>query len=106
MTQAANETQNRATSEKPADVLHDSWLKVTIWKNEGKKSPFYTAVPSRTYKDKDGNLQNGTSFTRIEALRLSRLLAKAYDRIAQLIAKDKLDAAAADLEAMEQENQQ
>lgn len=97
-----NETQ----TDKPVKTFNDGWLKVSIWKNEGEKGQFYTAIPTRTYKDKSTDkLVNGNSYTGAELLRLARLLTKAHDHIVRLRVKDKLDAKAADLEDPEEQGQ-
>lgn len=97
---------NETETDKPVKTFNDGWLKVSIWKNEGNKGPFYTAIPSRTYKDAEADrLVNGNSYTGAELLRLAHLLTKAHDHITRLRAKDRLEAKAADLEDPEEQDQ-
>ena len=65
---------------RPADVIRDSNLKATLWRNEGDKGPYYATELARTYKDDDGNLRDTNSFIATDLLRVSELARKAYDR--------------------------
>ena len=49
---------------RPADVIRDSNLKATLWRNEGDKGPYYATELARTYKDDDGNLPTPEEITR------------------------------------------
>lgn len=74
---------------KPETTLRDGSISVTIWKNASANGPFYTAEAQRTYTDADGVIKNAASFSRNEILRVSRLMTKAYDLIAELVSFDK-----------------
>lgn len=73
---------------RPADVIRDSNLKATLWRNEGDKGPYYATELARTYKDDEGNLRDTNSFIATDLLRVSELARKAYDRSAALRRED------------------
>ena len=56
---------------KPVRTLRDGLLKAAIWKNQGTESVFYSVTFERSYKDKDGNFKDTSSFTGVDLLRLS-----------------------------------
>ena len=64
----------------PADVIRDSNLKATIWRNEGEDGPFYATTFARSYKDRDGEYRDTGSFVGTDLLKLSELARAAYNR--------------------------
>lgn len=76
----------------PIATLRDGAIKATIWKNFGEKGNFYSVEFSRTYKDGD-EYKNAHSFSGQEPLQVARIAEKAYDRIAELRAAEKKEAA-------------
>ncbi|NQW11397.1 MAG: hypothetical protein HQ481_16145 [Alphaproteobacteria bacterium] len=68
----------------PVDVLRDSNLKASIWRNEADKGPFFATTFARTYKDEDGQYRDTHSFVGSDLLKLSELARKAYDRTTAL----------------------
>lgn len=72
----------------PAAKLRDGAITVTIWRNEHTQSDetkvHYSAVLSRSYKDKNDEWQNTDQLSSRELLKASRLLEKAYDEILTL----------------------
>lgn len=71
---------NEPKPTKPAEVIRDSNLKATLWRNESEKGPYYATEFSRTYTDGDGKPRDSRSFVGSDLLRLSELARKAYDR--------------------------
>jgi hypothetical protein len=72
------------TKQRPVESLRDGAIKASIWRNESENGAFFAVTFARTYKDKDGNLQDTNSFSGAELLRLARLADKAYDRAGKL----------------------
>ncbi len=61
------------TPNQPFDVLRDGALKATLWENEGQSGPFLSITLSKTYEDRNGDLQDGNSFAGGELLRIAEL---------------------------------
>lgn len=78
----------------PADVIRDTNLKATIWRNESEKGPFYATSFARTFRDQDGQLHDTNSFVAADLLKLSELARKAYDRTTELRRDDREQAKA------------
>lgn len=66
----------------PLATLRDGPVKVTIWENQGEKGVWYSVDPGRTYTDKDGKKKTAESFSGTDILKISRLLNRAYEYIA------------------------
>jgi hypothetical protein len=62
---------------KPAHKIQHRGLCVTLWKNDGKNGPFYTATPSRRYKQ-DEQWQDSDSFGEDDLLLLAELAKEAH----------------------------
>lgn len=73
-------------NQRPIAKISDGRISVSLWKNDGEKKPHFAATFSRVYADAKGNLQNSTSFTGVELLKLARLSHLAYDEIKRLAA--------------------
>lgn len=71
---------------RPVTKITDGRLSASVWRNESEKREFYAVTFSRVYVDADGNLQNSTSFSNVELLKLSRLAMLAYDEVKRLTA--------------------
>ena len=84
----------RQPSPGPADVLRDTNLKASIWRNEGESGPYYATTFSRFYRDKDGEFRESQSFVAADLLKLSRLADKAYERTGELRREDREQARA------------
>ncbi|MEM9450279.1 MAG: hypothetical protein AAGA75_17320 [Cyanobacteria bacterium P01_E01_bin.6] len=80
------------TRSKPVETIRDGRIKATIWRNQGEKGAFFPVTFSRTYKDGEGNLQDGDSFTKTELLKVLRLADRAYDTVLGLEAAEKQEA--------------
>ena len=72
-----------------ADVIRDTNLKATIWRNEAENGPFYATTFTRTFKDRDGEYRDTHSFVAADLLKLSELARKAYDRTTELRREDR-----------------
>ena len=69
-------------SNAPAKKIRIGFVTATVWKNENDGKSFYTVVLSRSYKDNDGNWQNGDSLNQDDLLNAAWTLQKANDWIA------------------------
>lgn len=80
------------TNKKPAKTLRYGGLKATIWMNPGSDGrPNYLSVSyTRTYKDDQGEIQETTSFSEIDNLKLGILQHQAAVTIANLKAEAKV----------------
>ena len=74
--------------QRPAHTIRYGRLKVSIWKQESDKGPWYNAVPSRTYRDQGGNWQSSDSYGRDELLLLAKLANDANTWIWRQLAKE------------------
>jgi hypothetical protein len=75
-------------SQKPVVNLRDGFLSASVWQNEGEKGSFYAVTFSRAYIDDAGKIQNTSSYSGGDLLKLSRLAEHAYDAIKQLVAEN------------------
>lgn len=64
----------------PAHTIRSGAIKVTIWRNEGEKGPWYSATPSRSYKQGD-SWKDSDSFGEDDLLTVSKLLDMAHSWI-------------------------
>ena len=65
---------------KPAHTIRGSagsGLKVTIWRHESDKGPWFTATPTRSYKTQDGQWKESTSFNQEQWLELGEMFREA-----------------------------
>lgn len=67
---------------KPAHKIVHRNIAVTIWKNDGKNGPFYTATPSRRFKQGE-QWQDSDSFSEDDLLLLTKLLDQAHSWISE-----------------------
>lgn len=65
-------------SNTPAHKLQDGALRVTIWRNINDKGTFYTATPSRGYKNGDDAWKETDSLNNDDILAMAELLREAY----------------------------
>jgi len=65
---------------KPAHKISHRGITVTIWKNEGKTGPWYSATPSRSYKQGD-EWKSSDRFDCDDLLPLAKLLDQAHSWI-------------------------
>jgi hypothetical protein len=62
---------------KPAHKIRHRNITVTIWKNSGDKGAWYSATPSRTYKQNE-EWKESDSFGEDDLLLLAQLLTEAH----------------------------
>jgi hypothetical protein len=68
---------------KPAHTIRGipgSGLELTIWEHRSEKGPWYSATPSRSYKDGE-QWKESTSFSQQDFLELAAMFRDAYDWI-------------------------
>lgn len=73
-TTMSDDTQAR----RPEETLREGPLKAAIWRNEGENGAYHSVTVSRTYKDRDGKLQDTQSFRPKDMLGLSELARRAH----------------------------
>ena len=71
-------------TDKPIDTIRDGRISASIWENTSEKGTWYSVAIQRVYTSKDGEIQNSSSFSVDDLLKVSRLSAKAYDRCVEL----------------------
>lgn len=80
---------------KPTAKIRDGMLTATIWKNDtkandkGEVGSFYSVDIKRSFKDKNDEWQETSSFTNAELLRVANLATSAYNHILHLRKDDK-----------------
>lgn len=63
---------------RPEETLREGPLKAAIWRNEGENGAYHSVTVARTYKDRDGNLQDTQNFRAKDMLGLSELARRAH----------------------------
>ncbi len=66
------------TPRRPEETLREGPLKAAIWRNEGENGAYHSVTVARTYKDREGNLQDTQSFRPKDMLGLSELARRAH----------------------------
>lgn len=69
---------------RPAETLREGSLKAAIWRNENDKGTYHSVTLARTYKDRDGNLQDTNSFRSKDMLALSELARRTHHQSQEL----------------------
>ena len=77
-----------APKQRPAHELRFGRLKLTIWRQESDKGPWYSIVPTRSYRDPQGNWHSAQSFGLDDLLLLGKMCDLADTWIRQQKAKD------------------
>ena len=67
-----------APKQRPAFEARYGRLKVTVWRQESDKGPWFSTVPTRSYKDNQGNWKTSSSFGRDDLLLMAKLLEQAH----------------------------
>ena len=65
----------------PLETLRDGRLKATIWENEGESGKYHTVTLAKVYEDRNGQLQETSSFSAGELLRVAELAREAHGAI-------------------------
>ena len=66
------------TSNRPQETLREGPLKAAIWRNDGDSGAYHSVTLARTYKDKDGELRDTSSFRSKDLLGLAELARRAH----------------------------
>lgn len=80
--QTMSDDQN--TPRRPEETLREGPLKAAIWRNEGENGAYHSVTVARTYKDREGNLQDTQSFRPKDMLSLSELTRRAHHNAHEL----------------------
>jgi len=68
----------------PVESHRDGRVRATIWKQYSEQGDFYTASIASLYQDKNGDIQEGNSFTDTNLLKLSEISRRTYMRMREL----------------------
>lgn len=63
---------------RPEETIREGSRKAAIWRNEGENGAYHSVTVARTYKDRDGNLQDTQSFRPKDMLGLSELARRVH----------------------------
>lgn len=72
------EFQNNTQPRRPEETVREGPLKAAIWRNEGERGAYHSVTVARTYKDRDGKLQDTQSFRSQDMLGLAELARRAH----------------------------
>ena len=78
-----NQQQSLGKGNSPKETLWDGSIKAAIFENQLENGVSYSVEPGRIYTDAQNQIREAKSFSGSEALRVSRLIQKAYDRIGE-----------------------
>ena len=62
----------------PVETLREGPLKAALWRNESERGAYHSVTLARTYKDREGQLQETSSFRAKDMLGLSELARRAH----------------------------
>lgn len=69
------------TTRRPEETLREGSLKAAIWRNEGENGAYHSVTVARTYKNRDGQLQDTQSFRAKDLLGLSELARQTHHTV-------------------------
>lgn len=72
------QTMSDDHTNRPTETLREGALKAAIWRNESETGAYHTVTVARTYKDKDGNLQDTSSLRGKDMLSLAELARRTH----------------------------
>ncbi len=93
------------TKQPPADTLRLNGLKATIWRNETQNGVMFNTSIVRTYRDKDGNYHDTTTFGQRDLPALGSLVDMAIARVSELSDQERSRNSKAAAKAAEKQNQ-
>lgn len=80
-----NENQQKGNSQQPVDRIKVGTVEIPIWRNEGSGGEFFKAgSPQVSYKDVNGNFQDGKNYGVMDLLALSKAADMAAERVMEL----------------------
>jgi hypothetical protein len=85
----AEDEQQAAPGKRPIATVRVENVEAAIWSNLGEKGTFYNVTFSRKYEDKEGKLQNSTSFGAADLLAIPLASSEAFKKIQELRQKDR-----------------
>lgn len=71
-------TMSDDITQRPQETLREGSLKAAIWRNESERGAYHSVTLARTYKDRERNLQDTSSFSAKDMLGLSELARGAH----------------------------
>ncbi|MEM6914203.1 MAG: hypothetical protein AAF511_09520 [Pseudomonadota bacterium] len=78
------QTEAQSQPRRPEETLREGSLKAAIWRNEGKKGAYHQVTLARTYKDRDGQFQDTSSFRSQDMLGLAELARRTHHEVQEL----------------------
>jgi hypothetical protein len=78
-----------AKKQRPVFEARYGRLKVSVWRQESEKGPWFNVVLNRTYKDEAGQWQNSNSFGARDLLEVAKLCDQAHTWIYRELAKER-----------------
>lgn len=76
--------QSQGQPRRPEETVREGPLKAAIWRNDNENGAYHSVTVARTYKDRDGNLQDTQSFRAKDMLGLSELARRAHHHAHEL----------------------
>ena len=76
--QTGEQIMSDTTKNRPVETLREGPLKAALWRNESERGAYHSVTLARTYKDRDGQLQETSSFRAKDMLGLSELARRAH----------------------------
>ena len=81
----------QSAQNQPIETLRDGRLKATLWENQGENGSYHTVTLAKVYEGKDGQLQETSSFSAGELLRVAELARESHGLIRDLRRDHALD---------------
>jgi hypothetical protein len=78
MVAAGHSNRRRTTMSLPAHRIRCGVLQVTIWRNHGERGPWYSVVPTRSYKNGDDTWKETESLGFDDLLTMAKLFDQAH----------------------------
>jgi hypothetical protein len=78
MVAAGNSRRRTTMSQQPAHRIRNGVLQVTIWRNQGERGPWYSVIPSRSYKNGDDTWKETDSLGFDDLLTMAKLFDMAH----------------------------
>jgi hypothetical protein len=78
-----------ATKQRPVFEARFGRLRVSVWRQESDKGPWFNVVLSRSYKDESGQWQTANSFGARDLLEVAKLCDVAHTWVYRELAKER-----------------
>lgn len=76
--QTGEQIMSNTPKNPPVETLREGPLKAALWRNESERGAYHSVTLARTYKDREGQLQETSSFRAKDMLGLSELTRRAH----------------------------